>query len=469
VGEGGTAMGRLVSFEAGGPQRIDASGATAAWEIATTGNGDTLLGGAGDDILRHERSEFAGAPRSLVDGGPGRDIFRSGDPGRLDMDFTGIDFRNVEVFEGSGKFRPAQIAAFEELRGIGTIEIVSGGRVDLTGKVTSAAFTRFDTGAPFLTIFGPVGPLDLTMTDPRFQLTISTGPGIDTVTTGAGNDTIRDWWTADWSTGDRIDAGDGSDRVNSGRGDDVIVTWATEADGNDLVVGGEGNDSISTGPGNDRVFGYTTEQNDRDTGNDTIDAGPGADFVIGAGGDDILIGGPDEGDLADVLNGNGGNDLIRGGAGNDSALGGDGADTLDGGTGSDTLIGHAGDDLITGGPGSDLIFGGPGDEFINGGFGSDRINGGAGADRFFHALDPGHGSDWIQDFAAEDALVAPNGSSAADFQVNRANTPGAGAADVDEAFVIYRPTGQILWALVDGAALPAITLRIDEVPFDLLA
>ena len=63
-------------------------------------------------------------------------------------------------------------------------------------------------------------------------------------------------------------------------------------------------------------------------------------------------------------------------------------------------------------------------------------------------------------------LVA--GASASQFQVNYANTPGAGAAGVAEAFVIYRPTGQILWALVDGGEQDSINLQIGGEVFDLL-
>jgi hypothetical protein len=55
------------------------------------------------------------------------------------------------------------------------------------------------------------------------------------------------------------------------------------------------------------------------------------------------------------------------------------------------------------------------------------------------------------------------------FQVNFAQTQGAGAAGVDEAFVIYRPTGQILWALVDGAAQTSIEVQAGSQVFDLLA
>ncbi|KIC46116.1 hypothetical protein RA29_20310, partial [Tateyamaria sp. ANG-S1] len=54
------------------------------------------------------------------------------------------------------------------------------------------------------------------------------------------------------------------------------------------------------------------------------------------------------------------------------------------------------------------------------------------------------------------------------FQVNITNTASAGADGVDEAFVIYRPTGQILWALVDGDGQDQINIRIAGQEFDLL-
>ena len=44
--------------------------------------------------------------------------------------------------------------------------------------------------------------------------------------------------------------------------------------------------------------------------------------------------------------------------------------------------------------------------------------------------------------------------------MNYAETPHAGVAGVAEAFVIYKPTGQIIWALVDGAAQQHIELQI---------
>ena len=138
--------------------------------------------------------------------------------------------------------------------------------------------------------------------------------------------------------------------------------------------------------------------------------------------------------------------------------------------------------MITGSAFSDLIFGGAGNDFVNGGFGHDRINGGPGADRFFHAAaNPdqieGHGADWVQDFNAMegDVLLFGGPGARSDFQVNFAHTatPGgerSGRDDVAEAFVIHRPTGHILWALVDGAGQPGIGLMIagSDTVFDLL-
>jgi len=144
------------------------------------------------------------------------------------------------------------------------------------------------------------------------------------------------------------------------------------------------------------------------------------------------------------------------------------------GNGVDTLTGNADDDQINGGVFSDLIFGGAGDDFVNGGFGSDRINGGDGADTFFHLGVADHGSDWIQDFSHAEGDVlrfGQAGATADDFILQFNNTDGAGAADVQEVFVVNQATGQIVWALVDGAANDSLTLEVQgsDQSFDLFA
>lgn len=235
-------------------------------------------------------------------------------------------------------------------------------------------------------------------------------------------------------------------------------------EGGNVLTGGSLDDLLRGRGGPDVLRG-----ND---GNDWLYGGDGGDTLNGGAGDDFIFGGTTEADLRDVVYAGDGNDNVDGGYGNDLIYGGAGNDTIAGGFGVDELIGQDGDDVITGSAWSDLIFGGAGSDFLNGGFGFDRINGGAGADRFYHLGIADHGSDWVQDYnAAEgDLLVWGGGNvSPSQFQINWADTANAGVNGVSEAFVIYRPTGQILWALVDGEAQSEINLRIGGDVFDLLS
>jgi len=233
---------------------------------------------------------------------------------------------------------------------------------------------------------------------------------------------------------------------------DGLVTIGTSAD--ELLIGDAGDD---------RLFG--------DLGQDTLNGGDGADTLNGGDGDDFIYGGNTADDERDLIYAGAGNDSVDGGYGNDLIYGMGGNDTLAGGFGADELQGQDGNDVITGSALSDLIYGGAGDDFVNGGFGHDRINGGDGADRFYHLGVSDHGSDWVQDYiAAEGDVLLFDGTSATadDFQVNFTETDGAGAAGMAEVFVIYRPSGQILWALVDGADQDQINLNIGGEVFDLL-
>ncbi|MCX7568013.1 hypothetical protein OS189_16850 [Sulfitobacter sp. F26169L] len=207
-----------------------------------------------------------------------------------------------------------------------------------------------------------------------------------------------------------------------------------------------------------------------DTGG-AIYGGGGTDTLIGGAGNDLLVGGEDAADLRDVIYGGAGDDTINGGYGNDELRGDAGNDVISGGFGADLVIGGTGDDTLTGSALGDMLFGGDGDDFINGGFGYDLVNGGAGADRFFHLGIADHGSDWIQDYtsAQGDTLVFGNTDATAEqFQINSAFTAGAGDADTADAFVIYKPEGRIIWALIDGMAQDEINLTIDGQTFDLL-
>ncbi len=233
--------------------------------------------------------------------------------------------------------------------------------------------------------------------------------------------------------------------------------------GDNTLRGGEGNDRLSGAGGNDRLLG--------NGGDDTLLGGDGADTLNGGDGDDVIMGGASANDRRDVIFGGDGDDVIDAGYGNDNVAGGNGNDTIAGGFGSDTLEGQGGDDVLTGSAFGDVLFGNDGDDFINGGFGYDRVNGGAGADQFFHLGIADHGSDWIQDYSSAegDVLYYGGQASAQQFLVQRTNTPNAGAADIEEVFITHRPSGNLLWALIDGDAEAELNIRIGTEVFDLLA
>ncbi|MCX7568016.1 TRAP transporter substrate-binding protein DctP [Sulfitobacter sp. F26169L] len=206
-------------------------------------------------------------------------------------------------------------------------------------------------------------------------------------------------------------------------------------------------------------------------GDDTINGLDGSDNLIGGGGDDVINGGATDQDRRDNIFGGAGNDTIDGGYGNDMLRGDAGDDVIAGGFGGDTVIGGTGNDSLTGSALGDMLFGSDGDDFINGGFGYDQINGGAGADMFFHLGIADHGSDWVQDYSAADGdtlVFGDRNATANQFQINYASKDNAGDDSVEEAFVIYRPTGQIMWALIDGAGQDSINLQIGSDTFDLM-
>jgi Ca2+-binding RTX toxin-like protein len=334
---------------------------------------------------------------------------------------------------------------------------------------------------------------------------IETGTGDDTLDGGVGNDSLgggdgldvarihdassniivrlvaslpsppANWGSA--TDGLRVTSADGVDFVASDvetfQFNDTTLTYAQVAAlvVSDLTLTGTtGDNQLAGGAGNDTLNGGE--------GSDTLNGGDGEDVIIGGDGNDSISAGATSADLRDVVFAGAGNDSIDGGYGNDELRGDAGNDSISGGFGADIVIGGSGNDTLTGGSFGDEIHGGDGIDFVNGGFGYDRVTGGAGADTFYHLGIFDHGSDWIQDYdsAEGDVLMFGNASaSASDFQINFAHTATpegerSGDDDVQEAFVIYRPTGQIMWALVDGEGQSSINLQIagSSDVFDLL-
>lgn len=141
----------------------------------------------------------------------------------------------------------------------------------------------------------------------------------------------------------------------------------------------------------------------------------------------------------------------RGSAFADRFYGDNLSNRLDGGAGNDRLHGRAGADLLEGGSGTDTL------------------TGGYGADQFI-LRQVSDGADLVTDYSAEDGdtlLLAVSGLAVEDIQLRLVALPGIGASDLSEAQILYRPTGQVLFTLQDGATMADIFVRVGAVTYDL--
>ena len=394
---------------------------------------------------------------------------------------------NTSTNSGDNRYTGPRVAGVDVIWDSGGMDHLdaSGLDADVVLNLNGGSYSRFGSHEDVAIAFGVTlenasgGSGDDQLTGNGAANRLSGGAGNDTLQGGAGSDTAV--FSAASSAislgtlGDslRISSEDGVDLIREVEvfqfADISLILAQMQALAVGVFLRGDaGDDTLLGGVGNDRLLG--------EGGNDSLLGGNGTDTLNGGSGNDTIVGGDSTADLRDVIYGGSGRDVIDGGYGNDLVYGQDGNDTIAGGFGADDLQGQNGHDVITGGAFSDLIYGGAGADFVNGGFGYDRINGGSGADRFYHLGIYDHGSDWIQDYTAAEGdvlLFGDAGVTADDFQVNFSHTANAeglrsGDQDVAEGFVIYRPSGQIIWALVDGAGQDEINMKIGGELFDLL-
>jgi serralysin len=274
-------------------------------------------------------------------------------------------------------------------------------------------------------------------------------------------DKTDNWFWGD-AGNDKLEGGIGNDTIFGGSGNDRVVGDKDQdlldgGDGNDTVDGGQGDDTLTGGFGNDSMIGKD--------GNDYLDGGGGEDTLKGSGGADWIYGGSDG---ADFLFGNGGDDFIFGGSGDDTLDGNGGSDSLSGGNGRDTLLGKSGNDTLSGGAAADILKGDGSDDLLWGGEGNDTLTGGNGKDGFQHAGALADGTDWITDYngAKGDVLIfIPKGATAAQFGVTYRDH---GGSSLDDAYITYLPTGQVLWILQDAETFHEIILQSGANSFNLL-
>ena len=233
-----TSSGDFITIDSGdGNDVIDASGVTDFSFIFTGSGDDTVLGGAGDDLI-----DIAGSVQDLpvlagtnfIDGGSGSDTLQYA--------------------------RDTGVPVLDDL----TIDL----------KVS----TQQDTGFGLLTVIN-----------------------VENITAGFGNDTLKGDDGANVLVGrggddtlngrkgaDILDGGDGNDALFGGRGSDTLFGM----DGSDELRGGRGQDLLDGGFGNDLLMGGRgTDVLNGGDGADRLKGGKGADTLIGGFGDDSLTGG----------------------------------------------------------------------------------------------------------------------------------------------------------------------------------
>lgn len=475
---------------------------------------DTMIGGAGDDTYR-----VADAGDSIVEAnGNGNDVVESSVSCILSNNVESLTLTGPGAIDGTGNGAANHIVGngaanrLDGGRGQDTleggagndtyvvdsladvlVEAADGGRDLVISSISYTLAPEFEdlqlTGSGNLNAMG--NGADNRITGNSGANLLDGGLGHDTLAGGAGNDTY-------FTAGDDVlaeAANQGIDEVQSLQsytlGDNFETLWLLGA----APIDGYGNAL-------DNLLGGNEEAN-------RLDGGAGRDILIGGGGDDtyvvdrvddlvselpgdgidtiissvgrqldanvenlVLTGSGDffgtGNDLANRIQGNGGNNSLNGGAGDDTLEGGGGSDLLAGGTGIDSLSGGAGDDtyqvdnladIVEDSAGNDTVFAsasfqigagietlvlvggdlsGTGNGSANllvGTAGANRLDGGAGAD----TLVGGAGNDTYVIDQAGDVIVeaAYQGTDSVESAIGYAlgstleNLTLTGSADID--------------------------------------
>ena len=319
---------------------------------ATQADGDTVYGGAGDDMI----DDVSGSTYTYDDtlyGEAGNDTIYAG--GGDDEVYGGDD--NDTIYGEAGDDELYGDAGDDTIYGGDGYDLIWGGE----GNDWLYGGNQDDVlygGAGIDVLFGDAG--DDTLLGEAGDDHLYGGSGTDTLSGGAGNDTF---YVTEASEYDYLYGDDDWDTVD--------FTYATGSTGVTLTFSGDNafdytlDGTTAAGSGNTmEYFTLTNESDVVDASNDAT----GATYVMW-GGDDTFTGGS-------------GNESVFGGDGNDNISTGAGGDFVDGGAGDDTIDGGVGDDWLSGGAGNDTIYGGIGDDTIEGGAGNDVLWGESGQDSF---------------------------------------------------------------------------------------
>lgn len=351
--------------------RIDANDALGIG--GTTGDGDYVLAGAGNDTVSAGAGNdviYAGTGDDSVSGGAANDFADLG-TGNDSFGTAADDAGNDTVYGDAGSDTIAGGAGNDLAYGGDDADSLSGG----AGSDTLYGDDGSDTlagGGEADTLYGGTGADSLAGgagTD-----SVEGGAGNDTLTGGGSNDNLYGGDDADRFVADLSDTSGGANwTVYGGSGGldaDTLDLTGLQASGW-VITNVTRNAETNGSPGfngqyqlYNATLGISAVVNYHDIEAFVANGGPvdgtSSGEVMGPGYADAQYDQIDGSDgLNDTVYGNGGADQIDAGAGDDTVYGGTGNDTLTGGSaGNDVLRGDEGDDRFTVGGGSDSVTGG---------------------------------------------------------------------------------------------------------------
>ena len=427
--------------------------------------GDTLSGGAGDDILD---GNGALTGKDSLAGGLGTDIYVFGAGyGAAVIAKDADNHSDFVQFTGAG----LDVSALTAVRGTGA----AGNDLIITGShgdslTLQGYFLGNDYKEQFVNDGGQVYTLQ--QNGSLNQYTFAVSESNDTIPSALTGQLYTGTANADTHTGtdyaDTLYGGTGDDLLMGGKGNDILVGGGYDEDeepisnwGTDTLFGGAGADTYVYTPGQGNVLvigGDSQNSQDKlvvDTPADplgllsSLASGGGLSMQQSEDGEDLIMTFGTYGSVTlqdyyngaagyrlntfetsmfggtltfegframtsgdDTLTGSDGSDLVFGMGGNDYLAGGGDQDVLYGGSGNDTLDGGTKNDILFGGSGNDSIIGGSGGDIISGGDGDDILNGGSGNDVYLFGASWGHdvitedgdgNSDWIAFITGQDS------------------------------------------------------------------
>ena len=322
-----------------GNDTVDGSGLTGSNAIdATAGGGvDTLTGGAGDDVFRFGRTELTAA--DFVAGGTGFDKLVLTTAGVLAAD------------------------ALSHVTGIDRIDLAAGGN---SITLTDANYAVPISGGPEILIedFARSGSIDASGLTGNNSVYIGNGGGIETITTGAGSDTLEWFDQAAFGAGASFDGGGGTDQLEINGSIDLSGGTIRNVEhlhvhtlgGSSVTISGENAAGFTQmgsvfGFGGDDIFTVQlTADSITDLSNLTLVNNSGGDAinVVSASGNTAVTlssgiarftGSGDSDTVSLAADGHyRAGAVIDGGGGDDRIVFDAAAKTLEGGAGSDTLV-----------------------------------------------------------------------------------------------------------------------------------